>query len=576
MANKKSIIPEFMKDNPDDIYQFLFPLKIVLDEDQFGNSHYEVVVKNTNKNQFFSYFMSPELLFTHYQFLEYYQNGKKVDRNKKEFVDEKSFIINTRLINKGSEKKLNDILDNNTIKSLLPESNEFNDSKYINCYLVEQKDMKIIIPQFAIGIYYYFRFSELREAVFDSTLQDLYIICDDNPKDAKIVLPKYRTDEDAAFIHRYVCQKSPKKEFDNVSNYIHNYLKYMQDKNSEQNIYKMHLKFNFPTKEDLKIDTRCKLIVNKKTNETYYFIYEIVNDYSDIGFEKLTKIIEKNKVTLNIGDLENLPKVEKDIPMETSEILKISHASKKYTQAYHQKNRKKSCGSLKDILIDEETSTRDILEDLLKIYKEQQTDDIIHQSLTESSSKGNKSIRKVVVSSEFMKEPISKSLNEIDNFVVFNQYINFLQQQKDIQEFYLNEKKDLPQYTFEDANGEIKVNPKCKIKKRPRQYLTATFLYKNQYVGLLELENNSYSACSTWVIISSSPIKNSNFDFFINLYFKEEKGIDEILKEYAETNPRFTKKNHERDENLNEMQLSKWYVGLLGKITNLSFKDINQ
>ena len=195
--------------------------------------------------------------------------------------------------------------------------------------------------------------------------------------------------------------------------------------------------------------------------------------------------------------------------METSEILKISHASKKYTQAYHQKNRKKSCGSLKDILIDEETSTRDILEDLLKIYKEQQTDDIIHQSLTESSSKGNKSIRKVVVSSEFMKEPISKSLNEIDNFVVFNQYINFLQQQKDIKEFYLNEKKDLPQYTFEDANGEIKVNPKCKIKKRPRQYLSATFLYKNQYVGLLELENNSYSACSTWVIISTLPIKNN-------------------------------------------------------------------
>ena len=50
MANKKSIIPEFMKDNPDDIYQFLFPLKIVLDEDQFGNSHYEVVVENINTN----------------------------------------------------------------------------------------------------------------------------------------------------------------------------------------------------------------------------------------------------------------------------------------------------------------------------------------------------------------------------------------------------------------------------------------------------------------------------------------------------------------------------------------------
>ena len=89
------------------------------------------------------------------------------------------------------------------------------------------------------------------------------------------------------------------------------------------------------------------------------------------------------------------------------------------------------------------------------------------------------------------------------------------------------------------------------------------------------MENNSYSACSTWVIISSYPIKNGNFDFFINLYFKEEKGIDEILKEYAETNPRFTKKNHERDENLNEMQLSKWYAGLLGKISNPSFENMD-
>ena len=30
--------------------------------------------------------------------------------------------------------------------------------------------------------------------------------------------------------------------------------------------------------------------------------------------------------------------------------------------------------------------------------------------------------------------------------------------------------------------------------------------------------------------------------------------------------PKFSKKNHERNENLNEIQLGKWYAGLLGKI----------
>lgn len=569
MAKKKSIIPEFMVNNPDDTFQFLFPLKIILDEDKFGNSHYEVVVKNMNNKKVFTYQVSPELLFTHYPLCKSFKNGERIEKNPNKDIIDKSFTINTKLVNEHNLKKLADILDDKSIGTLLGWSLKYvNKAKYINCYLIEQDNIKIIIPHFAIGIYYYFRFSQLREAVFDSTLNELYIICEDDRDNAKIVLPTYRTDEDAAFIHRYACQKDAIKEFENVSSYIHNYLKYMQENNYDNDLYKMHLKFNFPTKDEFQIDTRTSLITNKETNEQYYFIHEITNDYSDIGFEKLTKIIEKNKVILNLGDLENLPKLEKKIPNETSEVLKITHASKKNTQTYHQKDRKKSCGSLKNIPVEEESSTRDIIEDLLKIYKEQQTNDITHQSLTESSSKGNKTIRKVVISSEFVKESTSKPLKEIDNFIVFNQYINFLQKRIEIKDFLLNEKKDLPQYTLDDNDGETKINPKCKIKKRPRQYLTATFKYENSYVGLLELENNPSSGNSTWVIISNTQIKTENFDFFMNLYFKKDIGIDNILKEHSQTNPRFTKKNHERNENLNEIQLGKWYAGLLGKFVN--------
>lgn len=564
MAKKKSIIPEFMVNNPEDTFQFLFPLQIVLDEDKFGNSHYEVVVKNISKDQIFTYQVSPELLFTHYPLCKSFKNGEKIEKNPNKDIIDKSFKINTKFVNEFNLKKLKHILDKKTIGTLLGWNYKFyDDAKNINCHLVEQDDIKIIIPHFAIGIYYYFRFSQLREAVLDSTLNELYIMCEDDRANAKIVLPTYRTDEDAAFIHRFACQKNAIKEFDNVSNYIHNYLKYMQENNLDDDIYKMHLKFNFPTKEEFQIDTRSSLVINKETNEKYYFIHEITNDYSDIGFGKLTKIIEKNKVILNLGDIENLPKVEKDIPNETSEVLKIIHASKRNTQSYHQKDRKKSCGSLNNIPVDEESSTRDIIEDLLKIYKKQQTDDITDQSLTESSSKGNKTIRKVVISSEFVKESETKPLTEIDNFVVFNQYINFLQLRTDIKDFHLYGKKNLPQYTLKD--DETKVNPKCKIKKRPRQYLTVTFKYENSHVGLLELENNTYSACSTWVIISSSKIQNSDFDFFINLYFKKDIGIDNILKKYSQTNPKFTKKNHERNESLEEIQLGKWYTGLLGK-----------
>ena len=565
MSTRKSIIPEFMKNNPDDTFQFLFPLKIVLDEDKYGNSHYEVVVKNITQNEVFKYPVSPELFFTHYQFLEYYQNGKKVDI--KNNIEEKSFIIDSNFINENNLKKLKDLLDEDTIGILLGWNKKYlKTAQNINCYLVEIDGINLIIPHFAIGIYYYFRSSALKEAVLDSTLQELYILCDDNPKDAKIVLPKYKTDEDAAIIHRFACQKSAIKEFDNVSSYIHNYLKYMQEKNLDEDIYKMHLKFNFPTREQFKIDTRSSLIKNKITNKTYYFIHEIINDYSSIGFEKLTKYIQKNKIILNIDDIDNLPMIEREVPDETTEILQIAHADKKYTQTSNQKNRKKSCGSLKDIQVDESTSSLGIIENLLKIYKDQESDEKIDQSLTQSSSKGKSNIRRVVISTEFIKYTSSNPLNEIDNFVVFRQYIRYLGQRKEIKNLFISDEKELQQFILDVEDGKKQVNPKCKINKRARKYITVTFKYDNYFVGLLELENTPKNANSTWLIISNRQVKDSDFNYFINLYFKDDKNIVDIIHSHTKTNPKFTKKNHERNENLEDKQLGIWYIGLLGKL----------
>ncbi|WP_066350476.1 hypothetical protein [Aliarcobacter skirrowii] len=563
MATKKSIIPEFMKDNPDDTFQFLFPLRMVIEEEKYGNSHYEVVVKNITKKEVFKYPVSPELFFTHYQFLEYYKNGKKVDR--KSNIEEKSFIIDSNYINENNLKKLKDLLDEDTIGILLGWNKKYiKTAENINCYLVEIDGVNLIIPHFAIGIYYYFRSSALKEAVLDSTLQELYILCDDNPKDAKIVLPKYKTDEDAAIIHRFACQQSAIKEFDNVSNHIQNYIKFMIDRNLD--VDTMHLKFNFPTKEEFKIDTRTTLIKNKITNEEYYFIHEITNDYSNIGFEKLTKYIQKNKIILNLDDIDKPAIIEREVPNETTDILQIAHASKKYTQSSNQKRKNKSCGSLKDIPVDEGTSSLGVIENLLKIYKDQESDEIIDLSLTQSSSKGNSNIRKVVISSEFVKDTSYNPLNEIDNFVVFRQYIRYLEQRKDIKDLYISEEKELQQFTLDVEDGKKQVNPKCKINKRARKYITVKFQYENSFVGLLELENTPKNANSTWVIISNRQVKDSDFNYFINLYFKDNKNIHDIIEKYSKTNPKFTKKNHERNVNLEDKQLGMWYTGLVSKI----------
>lgn len=565
MSKGKSIIPDFMSDNPNDTFKLLFPLKLILDEDKFGNSHYEVVIKNMSTGNVFSKLISPELLFTHFPLCKSFKNGDKTENYPDKENFEESFFIDTSLIDNSTSKKLHEILDYKTIGTLLGWNYTFlNTAKYINCYLIEQSGIKIIIPHYAIGIYYYFRFSEMREASLECNVESLYIMCDDNRADAKIVLPTPRTDEDAAFIHRFACQETAHNEFDNIGKYIHNYLAYMRQEDIDKEPGDIHLKINFPVKEKFKIDVKATLLTNKDTNEQYYYIHEILNDYSDIGFDKFTKIIEQNKVITTIDDLENLSKVDREIPEETTEILKVKHANKKHTRTQHQKDRKKSCGSLQDIEIEHETKTKDIIEDLLKIYQEQENGDKVDQSLTESSSKGDKTTRRVIISSEFEKGE-KTPLKEIDNFIVFKQYMDFLQKQKPIENFILNEVTHLPEFIVE-KNGEKKINSKCKMKKRARQYLTATFKYKNSYVGLLELENYTSSSASCWVIISDSFITKDIFNFFINLYCKDDISIPDISKKYKKTNPKFAKKNHERNESLNDMQLAKWYSGLLGKI----------
>ncbi len=565
MVDKKSIIPKFMKDNPDDTFQFLFPLRMVIDEEKYGNSHYEVVIKNITKNEVFKYEVSPELLFTHYQLLEYYKNGKQIDN--KYTPEEKSFIIDSRNINEFNLTRLGNLLDEQSIGTLIGWRFKFlNIAKHVNCYLVKIDGINIIIPHYSIGIYYYFRSSVLKDAVLNSTLRDLYVICDNNPKDAKIVLSKYKTDEDAAIIHRFACQESAIKEFDNVSSYIHSYINYMQTENIDVDIYKMHLKYNFPTKEEFKIDTRTTLIKNKTTNEEYYFVHEITNDYSNIGFEKFTKSVQKTKILLNLDDINKPSILEREIPNETTDILQVAHASKKYTQSSNQKRKNKSCGSLQDIPVSETTSSIEIIENLLKIYKDQESDEIIDQSLTQSSSKGKSNIRRVVISSEFIKETTSSPLNEIDNFVVFRQYIRYLEQRTEIQDLSTSEEKELQEFMLDNQDGKKQINPKCKINKRARKYITVTFQYENSFFGLLELENKPSSASSTWVLTSNRQIQDSDFNRFINLYCKDNMNPLEMKQRYSNSNLTFDRKYHERNEDLDDKQLAMWYFGLLKKV----------
>lgn len=571
MGKQQKIIPEFMIENPNDSFKILLPLRIKLDNEKIGNSHFEVVIKNMTTKKVFKYYLAPELLLAHLPIETTFKNGivTKYFTNSK--ILDQSFLIDTNKLDDHSTPKLHNILDSKHIMTLIGWDKEsYKIAKYINCYLFEDRGRKIIIPHYAIAIYYYFRFSDMREAAFECNLESLYRTCDLQDHTATIILNKPRNNTDAAFIHRYATNTTAHKAFENIGTYINAYLKYMFDNDLPYEEGMVPIKASFPIKEKFQIDTRALVFTNESSNETYHFVLEIINDYSNMGFDKFIKLTENNKFVTNMEDLTNLPIVNQEKVEETTEVLKIEHANKRYTHSSNHKIRNIHCGSMANIEVESSHIERDTVVEMLKILQEYSSEEAIDQSMTESSSSGTKRIRKVVVSSDFIEELQEEEKdkahkNEIDNFVVFRQYMDFLGLQEAIKDLMVNPARNLPELCIHDTDI---INQKGRIKGRAKQYLIATFIYKNLYVGVLELENYPSSAAASWVIISKNQLGEGIFQHFIHQYLVDDKSTGDFKKLYSKEPLKFITKNHERNENLTNEQLAKWYVGLLGKCTN--------
>lgn len=271
---------------------------------------------------------------------------------------------------------------------------------------------------------------------------------------------------------------------------------------------------------------------------------------------------EDKQNSIDIDSLDKLPTVPRDIPGKTTEVLKIEGASKRKQHSTVRTNRRQ-CNSLAGVSISEDTVTVEGIDTLLKIYKEEASDETTDQSLTESSKNTEKKIRKTRISSEYEKKQKEKK-EYTHNFDEFHQYINYLKQQDAIKNLTVSPNQNMEQVIDIYTDRE---HHKCHIEGRPRQYITATFQYKTIYVGLLELENKPGTATSTWVISSVKPVNQSVFDKFLYHFVDEDKKINDMKAEYKNnTQVRFSTKNHERAESLSEEDLKKWMAGILGKV----------
>ncbi len=566
MINTKGIIPEFMSDNPDDTFSILMPLKIKLDKTDYGKSHFQVIVKNLTKNEVFDYEISPEVLFTHYPIEKPFKNGKYDKNYKNNKIEEKSFLINTS--STLNNLYLKDILSEKNIVSLTGWKRKFLfKANYINCYLIENDNYSLVIPQFTVALYYYYRSTILRETALRCKIDDLFISCDCIDDNASIILTEPMSNTNAALLHRFAYQSTARDNYDDIGRLINAYLKSVKEKENKD-IDTVPIKAKFPTKEKFEINVRTSKIYNEKSNKTYYYIHEIINDYSNIGFKKLTKYLQKNKNILEIDELNDLPIINQEEPAEVTEVLRRKAASTRQTYKKLEKDKKGSLGSLDNIEFENEEVTNEKIQTIIKIVEETPSSQSFDQSLTESSANNKEKIRKIVISSTFEKdiEEFKAKIN-IKNFEKFNQYMNFLQLQDliKIENIKVDVAKELPKLIDKETD---KINKKCFIYGRLRQYITATFKYNDLYIGLLELENREASASSTWIIISNNFVGERIFDIFLKHYIRDNLSIKDMKIMYK-TNQllRFKTKNHERVKILEKTNLILWTTNLISKVS---------
>ncbi|MEN4046582.1 hypothetical protein [Sulfurimonas sp. NWX367] len=431
-------------------------------------------------------------------------------------------------------------------------------AKKIRCFIFEQEDYNIIIPHYAIAIYYYYRTTAMREAILNCNLENLYIAAHNDGYDASIVIPKYVTKAEAPFICRFATVEEAHKKFEDTGKFILNYVHHIKNK-SGQYPKTMPIKAKFPMEYVFLIDAKVHEFMHK--GKRSYFVHELVNDDSDIGFKTLQVLREHKQSSIDIDSLNKLPTVPREIPGKMTEVLKVEGASKR-KQHRTVSTKRSQCNSLAGVSISEDMVTAEGIDTLLKIYKEEVNDEVTDQNLTESSKNTEKKIRKTRISSEYEKKQKEKK-EYTHNFDEFHQYSNYLKQQPDIKNFTVSPNKNMEKVIDIYTDRE---HHKCYVEGRSRQYITAIFQYKTIYVGLLELENKTGTATSTWVISSINPIYQSVFGKFLYHFVDEDKKINDMKEEHKNNMQiRFSTKNHERTENLTEKDLAKWMVGVLGK-----------
>ncbi|MCG3663411.1 hypothetical protein L5F37_08365 [Aliarcobacter butzleri] len=503
--------------------------------------------------------VAPELLRYKFKIGNTYKEGKFVNKDNNQL--EKYLEIDT--FKMKEQIPLYKVLSKDSIKSVLGES-EFNAFKFgsNSCYVHENKEERYIIPSYVVSLYYYFRSSSMKEALYKSNPFNLYDKMNSNLTDksnAILVLESHASKLDGPFIYRFLTNETSQKGFIDFSRSISSFKNKMDMVNKVTNI--VPITALFPTREMFNIKIRYIEIKDALSNKKTFLVNEIQNDDSTLDFEKLTILKKKRKdgeIDTDGEDKLNIkgrkPKKRKtNVVTRTPSLIYGTHTIKELenNQNLSLQNKDVIYGSL-----EEKGGNISIT-----------TGDEKKGEVSVSFSKGTSSGDETAQQSKLENDDTNKNnLSKPPIFDIFLESIDFIENSNLVSEFFYDDvPKNIPvSYT---KNNEI--TSICMINNRIKQYVTCFFEYNHTNIVLLEVEseNNDFA---TWVIASKESVPEEDIIKILEMRYSEQKLLEEIKQEYNNLNSlKFNTHRHAQinDENEHEEVLERWLLRLLYKVS---------
>ena len=565
---QKRTVPEFMgnEKSKNSAYKISAVLGIKYNEENKLAHTFVVQTFNTTNGKYIGREeLAPELIRHRFKLGKIYKNGQYIgeDKSQKEdyFVIDTNNQIQEKISHVLSEEEILKILDNNSFNKIFFGANF--------CYKFETEDAVLIVPSYAVALYYHIRSSSMKEAYFKGNPDGLYDKVLSNLKDkndALLVLNSKAALFDGPFIYRILTDEQiARVAFTDFFSYLSGAYSKGKLTGKKSDIYAVSAKF--PTREQIRIKARYVELKPADGNQKRrLFVNEILNDSSSLDFEKLTVV-------------KGVKKNPDDNPKGNQITIKGRNSKRTLEKTV---NKTPSSLYSTNVIRDKEDEVNMTLQNKEVVYAGFVEQDNKRNRVNEGSSgdtslgfssgsgSGDEKVRQASLEGkgENQKEPIVKP----PNFDIFRECIEFLDASGVVNDIELDESYRTvpPRYNKDDSLADI-----CSICGRLKQYITASFVFNDINVVLVEVEAEK-ADFATWVLFSAGNIDQSHIDSLLLERYANGAKIEDLQNVHAKRiDIKFSTKKHpfgDDNGNITDEDIERWAARLLSKIKTIHHK----